>query len=115
MARPHPRWHLARTSLPLHLPKDTKPLWKLPLGGGYGGIAVANDKLFVMDRIKENEVEELERIHCLEPLTGKQLWLHSYKAAYKNSIMGTAPVPRPPFIKARCTPSDLLETSTALI
>jgi outer membrane protein assembly factor BamB len=85
-------WYEPR--FPLHLPKDAKPLWKLPLGGGYGGIAVANDKLFVMDRIKdgkENEPEEFERIHCLEPLTGKQLWLHSYKAAYKKLDYGNGP------------------------
>ncbi|MEI6686265.1 MAG: PQQ-binding-like beta-propeller repeat protein, partial [Planctomycetota bacterium] len=85
-------WYEPR--FPLHLPKDAKPLWKLPLGGGYGGIAVANDKLFVMDRVKggkENEVEELERIHCLEPLTGKQLWLHSYKAVYKKLDYGNGP------------------------
>ena len=67
-------WHEPR--FPAHLPKDPPPLWKLPLGGGYGGIAVASNKLFVMDRFKEtkeNEAEELERIHCLEPLTGKSL------------------------------------------
>ena len=37
------------------------------------------------------------------------------KLLIKNSIMGTAPVPHPPFIKAKCTPLDLLVTSTALI
>ncbi len=85
-------WH--EPQFPLHLPKDAKPLWKLPLGAGYGGIAVSNNKLFVLDRIKStknNETEELERILCLDPLTGKQLWLHAYNAAYKKLDYGNGP------------------------
>jgi len=80
-------WH--EPNFPSNLPKSPKTLWKKNLGAGYGGIAVAQNKLFIMDRV--TQPEELERILCLDPLTGKQLWLHSYKAAYKKLDYGNGP------------------------
>src|SRR6058998_2583068 len=52
------------------------PRWKQPIGGGFGGIAVAGRRLYVMDRQKQPR--EVERVLCLDPANGKQLWSHEY-------------------------------------
>ena len=54
-------------------------VWSSPIAEGYSGPAVANGKVFVTDRLRE---EEQERILCLDANTGKQQWVHSYRARY---------------------------------
>jgi outer membrane protein assembly factor BamB len=57
-------------------------VWSTPIGGGYAGPAVANGKVYVMDRIKE---EGIERVVCLDAADGKILWKHPYKSRYTVS------------------------------
>src|SRR5205807_1677927 len=55
---------------PEHRPPDRLTLeglkrrWRCPLGGGYGGVAVAAGRVYVMDRQKRPA--EVERILCLD-------------------------------------------------
>ncbi|NQV33905.1 MAG: PQQ-like beta-propeller repeat protein [Phycisphaeraceae bacterium] len=64
-------------------------LWTLPLGEGYGGAAVRDGKVYVLDRV-ENERDVL-RVHDLE--TGQEEWTFSYDAPGKLSFNGSRSVP----------------------
>ncbi len=64
-------------------------LWTLPLGEGYGGAAVRDGKVYVLDRV-ENERDVL-RVHDLE--TGQEEWTFSYSAPGKLSFDGSRSVP----------------------
>ncbi len=64
-------------------------LWTLPLGQGYGGAAVRDGKVYVLDRI-ENKRDVL-RVHDLE--TGREEWTFSYDAPGKLSFNGSRSVP----------------------
>ncbi|MBM3968629.1 MAG: pyrrolo-quinoline quinone [Planctomycetes bacterium] len=71
--------------------KDLLPrVWSTPIGSGYAGPAVANGKVFVMDRSADGE-----RVLCLNADTGKEIWKHEYAARY------TVSYPLGP----RCTPT----------
>lgn len=81
-------------SFPEKLPDKLERKWKQPIGGGYGGISVAEGKLYVMDRQKAPQ--EVERVLCLDAATGKAVWTHSYPVSYGRLDYGNGP---------RCTPT----------
>jgi outer membrane protein assembly factor BamB len=54
-------------------------VWAMPIGEGYSGPAVANGRVYVMDRIKS---EGTERVLCFDAADGKILWTHPYRAQY---------------------------------
>ncbi|MBI4585503.1 MAG: PQQ-binding-like beta-propeller repeat protein [Planctomycetes bacterium] len=53
--------------------------WRVPLGGGYSGIAVAGRRVFTMDRPKASA--QTERIVCLDRESGRTLWAREYPAS----------------------------------
>ena len=55
-------------------------MWSTPIGAGYAGPAVADGRVYVMDRPEQTETE---RVLCLDAGTGKVLWTHQYEARYK--------------------------------
>lgn len=57
-------------------------LWRAPLGAGYTGPTVADDRVYVMDR--QTEPEQKERIVCFDAVLGKQLWVHEYACEYRG-------------------------------
>ena len=71
--------------------------WRVPIGGGYSGPAVANGKVFVMDRLlskgKKNPdnqfdrgaIPGFERVICFDEKTGRELWVHEYSCDYTVS------------------------------
>ena len=87
-------------------PKEGPKLrWRAPLGGGYSGPAVAQGRVFVMDRIaelidpakakvlhkgqpprNENFLRKLlpgqERLLCLDEATGRVLWTQQWDCPY---------------------------------
>ncbi len=70
-------------------PKDGPPVrWRTPIGSGYGGPAVANQRVYVMDRVltgpkmKKGSIGK-ERVLCLEETTGKIIWTHEYDCPYQ--------------------------------
>ncbi len=79
----------AEKGLPEKLPAKLEACWKRPLGGGYGGIAVAAGKAYVMDRQKKPR--EVERVLCLDAATGKTLWAHEYAVKYGKLDYGNGP------------------------
>jgi outer membrane protein assembly factor BamB len=84
----------AEKTLPASLPEKLAVRWKQPIGGGYGGIAVAAGRLYVMDRQKRPR--EVERTLCLDARTGKTLWTHEQVVSYGKLDYGNGP---------RCTPT----------
>jgi outer membrane protein assembly factor BamB len=61
----------------------------MPVGGGFGGIAVAGGRVYLLDRQKEPR--EVERVLCLDAMTGKTVWSHEYPVAYGKLDYGNGP------------------------
>ncbi len=80
--------------------------WRIPIGLGYGGPAVAGGKVYLMDYIRtggdmknspsgRSLLEGVERVLCLDADTGALLWKHEYQRPYHLSYPGGP----------RCTPT----------
>ncbi len=88
------------------LPDGPKVLWRVKIDAGYTGPAIANGKVYLMDRqtgVKERGagnafargvIPGTERVLCLNAKTGAQIWEHRYHCTYTMSY-STGP---------RCTP-----------
>jgi outer membrane protein assembly factor BamB len=85
-----------------------KELWKVPVGVGYAGPAVAGGKVFVLDLVPADDaklpasgfakgarVPGKERVLCLDEKTGKKLWATDYPVEYRVSYAAGP----------RCTPT----------
>jgi outer membrane protein assembly factor BamB len=74
------------------LPKDIQAstLWKRSLGGGYGGIAISEDRVFTLIREGEEEV-----VYSLSLTTGETLWRSSYRVADEELEYGMGPFSTP--------------------
>ncbi len=65
-----------------------KTLWKMNVGDGFAGPAVADGKVILFHRIGGNEI-----VQALDADTGKPLWKHEYPTAYRDDF-GFDPGPR---------------------
>jgi outer membrane protein assembly factor BamB len=76
--------------------RGPKIVWRKPVAGGYAGPAVAGDKVFVMDFVRESgeaandfskraEVAGQERVLCFRRTDGELLWKHAEPRSYKIS------------------------------
>jgi len=63
-------------------------VWKQPIGGGYSSVAVADGRLYTMDKQGNDE-----RVLCLDAGTGKELWAHRYRVDY-SALQGYTGGPR---------------------
>src|SRR6516225_1176262 len=73
-----------------------KVLWRVRIGAGYAGPAVANGRVYVIDHqlakgakyptsgFSGPEVKGKERVLCLDAKTHKELWTFDYDCTYKN-------------------------------
>ena len=57
----------------------TKPLWKINVGAGFAGPAVAGGRLALFHR-----VDNMEVLDCLDAATGKAIWVSKYPATYND-------------------------------
>ncbi|PYK58270.1 MAG: pyrrolo-quinoline quinone, partial [Verrucomicrobia bacterium] len=74
-----------------------KVRWRTPIGAGYTGPAVANGRVYVMDRqltpgvsnpsnpFARGEIPGSERVVCLDEADGKIRWKHEYDCPYAVS------------------------------
>jgi outer membrane protein assembly factor BamB len=60
-------------------PAGPPRVWEYEKGSGYGGPAVAGDRLVLLHRVKDDEV-----VDCLHPQTGKRYWRHSDPTSYQD-------------------------------
>jgi outer membrane protein assembly factor BamB len=74
-----------------------KIVWRVPIGGGYAGPAVAGGKVYVTDKhLKpgasdpkdpfeggKKPVATVERVLCLDEKSGNQIWKHEYDCPYQ--------------------------------
>lgn len=71
-------------------PEQSVIRWKKPIGGGYSGIAVAGDRLYVMDHQK-SDAKETERVLCYRASDGELLWQDEYDVSYGTLSYGNGP------------------------
>jgi outer membrane protein assembly factor BamB len=57
-------------------------MWTAKIGAGYTGPAVADGRVFVADRLAD---ENLERVLAFDAETGEEIWKHQYNAPYTIS------------------------------
>ena len=84
-------------------------LWRVPVGTGYAGPAVADGRVYVMDRLRATDAQGkplrptrkgipgTERLLCLRADDGKQVWKDEYDCSYTVSYPSgprTTPVVR---------------------
>jgi outer membrane protein assembly factor BamB len=79
------------------LPAQPDYRWRVNIGSGYAGPAVADGRVFVMDRqlakdaanpedpFSQGTIPGSERVVCLDEATGKTLWIHEYDCPYTVS------------------------------
>jgi outer membrane protein assembly factor BamB len=60
-------------------------LWRTPIGSGYSGPAVAQGRVYLMDRISGAGGQDEERVLCVSETEGKILWQQAYPCEYKMS------------------------------
>ncbi len=66
-----------------------KVLWTISLGAGYGGGAVSKGKVYILDRVgNENDV-----LRCLDFNTGKEQWFYEYDAPGRVQHPGSRSTP----------------------
>lgn len=65
-----------------HWPAGGPPkLWSKPVGQGFAGPAVSDGKLFLFHRVADKE-----RLECMEPMTGKTIWVGEYPTHYQDAF-----------------------------
>jgi outer membrane protein assembly factor BamB len=82
--------------------------WHADIGGGYAGPAVADGKVYVLDRLlaagaknpenpfsRKDKIAGSERVLCLNEANGKVVWEYKYDCPYVTLSYATGP---------RCTP-----------
>jgi outer membrane protein assembly factor BamB len=71
-------------------PQDgPKVLWTISLGAGYGGAAVSDGKVYVLDRIGNDK----DALRCLDLNTGNEQWSYEYDAPGRVSHPGSRSTP----------------------
>src|SRR5438046_414638 len=70
-------------------PGGPRVVWRTPIGAGYTGPAVADGRVYVMDRQKVQPKDGkpqpgggTERVLCLSAADGSLLWKHEYDCTY---------------------------------
>ena len=64
-------------------------MWTFPLGEGFGGPAVSDGKVYVLDRITGKQ----DILRCIDLITGKEEWSFAYNAPGEVSHAGSRSVP----------------------
>lgn len=73
------------TKLLHEFPSDgPKLIWQREKGNGFGGPAIAGDRLVIFNRVGDHELVE-----CLDAATGKDLWKLDYAAPYRPRYGGS--------------------------
>lgn len=66
-----------------------KELWKLDVGPGFGGVAIRDGEVFILDRV----LAEADVLRVLDLKTGKEKWKYRYEAEGRVSVHGSRSTP----------------------
>jgi|ERR1041384_38547 outer membrane protein assembly factor BamB len=61
-------------------------LWKQPIGGGYASFVVAEGMAFTIEQRRRQEI-----VAAYDVETGREVWIHSWDAEFKESMGGDGP------------------------
>ena len=61
---------------------ELEVVWRKEISGGYCGPTVADNRVYVMDRVVKPE--QIERVLCFDAMTGEQIWSHEYECKYRK-------------------------------
>jgi outer membrane protein assembly factor BamB len=76
-----------------------KVLWRTKIGGGYTGPAIANGKVYLMDRqvaeksaapgnaFSRGVIAGTERVLCLDAASGAPIWEHRYDCTLHDELL----------------------------
>ena len=82
------------TGLVKSFPKEgPKVLWKIDVGIGFGGPAIENGLVYILDRDGEKG-EKGDTLRCLDLATGEQKWSYVYESPSSPSCHTPARDPR---------------------
>jgi formylglycine-generating enzyme required for sulfatase activity len=92
-----PRWRGPRGDGTWRAPKlpaawpdgGLQRVWRRELGGGYGGVAVSDSRVYVMDR--QREPEDVERVLCFDAVSGEPLWSQADAVDYSGVSYDNGP------------------------
>jgi len=68
---------------------DPEVLWDLEIGAGYGGVAVRDGEVYLLDR----EAGEADVFRVFDLASGEELWSDAYEAPGRLSFAGSRTVP----------------------
>lgn len=68
--------------------KTPRELWRIKIGSGFGGVTVADGRVYVMDYSKS---PEQERVLCFDAKSGEKIWSQHWSVAYGKMDYGTGP------------------------
>ena len=76
----------AETGIVDQLPDQLRVAWRVPIGSGYSGPAVADGRVFVTDWAEDPQsrtMDGTERALALDELTGEVLWTREWPTTYR--------------------------------
>jgi outer membrane protein assembly factor BamB len=73
-----------------------KKLWSQPIGGGYASFVIADGRAFTIEQRREQEA-----VTAYDVATGRELWAHTYRAAFSESMGGDGPRATPTYHQGR--------------
>ena len=87
----------AETPIRTNWPPEGLPrLWKQPVGAGYASFVVADGRAFTIEQRRDQEVVAAYAVG-----TGRELWAHSWKAEFQESLGGDGPRATPTYHEGR--------------
>ncbi|MDB6150446.1 MAG: hypothetical protein JWQ44_1894 [Chthoniobacter sp.] len=84
-------------------------LWRLAVGEGYSGFAIAGERAISLEQHGESEV-----VVCRHVLSGATLWRHEHPSRFENSLGGIGPRTTPTVVGERVFALDAKGTLRAL-
>ena len=88
-------WH--ETGIVDALPDALTVTWRVPIGSGFSGPAVADGRVFITDWAADPEsrtMDGTERVLVLDEQTGEVLWTHEWPTSYRMLMASYAVGPR---------------------
>ena len=79
--------------------------WRVPIGSGFSGPAVAGGRVFVTDFVRGQGTCGVERVLCLNERTGARMWSQEWDVDYVGLMdtFATDPERRPQWIRLGST------------